>query len=320
VERSACQVGGRSLGVGRRVAAAFFYAVLIWPSVTFAVTLSIKEVAPGVFEHQGQNVALDAPGHDDIANIGFIVGSRCVAVIDTGGSVRTGRALRAAVRARTKLPICYVIDTHVHVDHLLGNFAFVDDHPHFVGHASLASAITRSRDFFIKNYAGDFDGAPTASQLITPDTPVSETMEIDLGDRRLTLQAWPNAHTDCDLTVFDEKTATLWTGDLLFRERIPALDGSIKGWIAAIDVLSKKSAKLVIPGHGSTARDIGIAFASERHYLQTVADGVRAAIANGESIQWAIAHVALDEKSQWLLWDTAHAHNLARAYEELEWE
>ena len=104
-------------------------------------TLAVDELAPGVYVHRGAQVSLDAPGHDDIANIGFIVGSRCVAVIDTGGSVRIGRALRAAVRRHTALPICYVINTHVHVDHVLGNWAFKDDRASFVGHAALAQAI-----------------------------------------------------------------------------------------------------------------------------------------------------------------------------------
>ena len=45
---------------------------------------------PGIYVHLGKNLPLDAPGHDDIANIGFIVGSRCVAVIDTGGRCGSG--------------------------------------------------------------------------------------------------------------------------------------------------------------------------------------------------------------------------------------
>ena len=299
---------------------AFSIVAIFFSTLSLSQTFRIDEIASGVFVHRGKNVALDAAGHDDIANIGFIVGSHCVAVIDTGGSVRIGKLLRAAVRERTKLPICYVIDTHVHVDHVLGNFAFVADRPHFVGHAALAAAIARSRDFFIANYLNDFDGAPTAAQIIAPDILVNDTFDLDLGDRHLTLKAWPKAHTDCDVTVFDEKTSTLWTGDLLFRERIPALDGSVTGWLKAIDALSQHPAKFVVPGHGSPAADMAAAIAPEQNYLRALVDGVRDAIAHGESMQWAIDHVAVSEKPHWQLWDSAHAHNVARAYEELEWE
>jgi quinoprotein relay system zinc metallohydrolase 2 len=284
----------------------------------FAAPLDVEAIAPGVFVHVGKLVALDAPGHDDIANIGFVVGSRCVAVIDTGGSVRIGRALRATVRARSSLPICYVINTHVHVDHVLGNFAFNEDKPEFVGHAALVDAIARSRAYFIEHYPGDFDGNPTPEQIIAPGKTVSDTLDLDLGTRHLKLRAWPKAHTDCDLTVQVDDDV-LWTGDLLFRKRIPALDGSVKGWIAAIDVLARTRAKWIVPGHGAVTQDLEGALAPERRYLQALVDGVTAELDAGKSIEDAIEHVGISEKPNWKLWETAHPRNVSLAYRELEW-
>jgi quinoprotein relay system zinc metallohydrolase 2 len=281
---------------------------------------NVVAAAPGVYVHIGRQVALDAPGHDDIANIGFIVGAKCVAVIDTGGSVRTGRALRAAVRSRTSLPICYVINTHVHVDHVLGNLAFKEDKPSFVGHAALAEAMLRSRQYFVNEYGADFDTPPSVDQVLGPDRLVEHDLTLDLGDRPLQLRAWPKAHTDCDLTVYDERTATLWSGDLLFRGRLPALDGSIKGWLSAIDELTLLKASVVVPGHGGVTPDLAAALAPERHYLQAVLEGVRRELSEGKPMQDAIDHVAYDQKSRWLVWDGVHQRNVTRAYEELEWE
>jgi quinoprotein relay system zinc metallohydrolase 2 len=289
---------------------------------TFAAgaPLDASEIAPGVFVHTGKLLALDAAGHDDIANIGFVVGTRCIAVIDTGGSPRVGRALRDTVRRHSQLPICYVINTHVHVDHVLGNAAFKQDKPAFVGHAALADAIARSRSFFLEHYPGDFDAPATADQVIAPDKTVATTLVLDLGGRHLQLRAWPKAHTDCDLTVYVDDAQVLWTGDLLFRERIPALDGSARGWLAVIDELSLTNAKLAVPGHGAVTNDLAAALAPERRYLQSLVDGVRAEIAAGKPIEDAMAHVGNDEKANWRLWDSAHAHNVSRVYQELEWE
>ena len=306
----------------RRVASALTSIVLGIAGVAAnaADSFAVNALAAGAFAHAGKQLTLDAPGHDDIANLGFVIGTKCVAVIDTGGSVRTGRALRAAIRAQTSLPVCYVINTHGHVDHVLGNAAFVADHPQFVGHARLAAALVRSRELFLREYATDLDAPATAGQIIGPDVAVAETLQLDLGRRRLTLRAWPKAHTDCDLSVLDETSGTLFAGDLLFRERIPAVDGSAKGWIGVIDRMSRMRVQRVVPGHGAVAGDLKKAFAPERRYLQTLVDGARASIARGESMNTAIAHVGLAEKSHWLLWDSAHAHNVARVYQELEWE
>ena len=285
-----------------------------------AESFNVTAIAPGVFVHAGRTLALDAPGHDDIANLGFVVGTRCVAVIDSGGSVRTGRALREAIGQRTPLPVCYVINTHVHVDHVLGNAAFKADQPKFVGHAMLAAALARSRQLFLREYAADLDAPASADQIIAPDTTVADTLDLDLGGRMLKLKAWPKAHTDCDLTVVDETSGTMFAGDLLFRDRVPALDGSAIGWLAAIDALAKVKARHVVPGHGPLADDIATALAPERRYLQVLVDGVRTAIAAGESMNDAIAHVGIGDKAHWQLWDSAHAHNVARVYQELEWE
>jgi quinoprotein relay system zinc metallohydrolase 2 len=282
--------------------------------------LSFSEVAAGVFVHVGKPLPLDAPGHDDIANIGFIVGAKCIAVIDTGGSVRIGRALRAAITARSAVPICYVINTHVHVDHILGNVAFKDEHTSFIGHAGLPAAISRSRNLFLEQYAADLDSKSTADQIIVPDRLVERSVDLELGKRHLILRAWPMAHTDCDLTVYDVRTETLWTGDLLFRERLPALDGSVKGWLAIIDELSSMKARTVVPGHGPISPDVAASFVPERRYLQSLVEGVRKEIVAGKPMEQAITEVSLTEKSHWLLWDSVHPHNVARVYEELEWE
>jgi quinoprotein relay system zinc metallohydrolase 2 len=292
--------------------------------LAFAVDASagfnLSELAPGVFVHLGRQLALDVPGHDDIANTGFIIGDKCVAVIDTGGSATIGRELRAAIGKRTALPVCYVINTHVHVDHVLGNAAFDGEGVSFVGSARLSEAIARSRDFFVKEYADDLASAPGARQVIGPDVLVEDELVLDLGARQLQLHAWPAAHTDCDLTVYDPKSGTLWTGDLLFRGRLPALDGSVKGWLSVLDAMKGMKAKLAVPGHGPATHDLAAAIVPERRYLQALADGVRRELAKAESVDDAIEHVAAAEKPHWALWDKVHAHNVVRAYQELEWE
>lgn len=306
--------------IGTRLACVAVALMACMSSWASEPAFSLQEVAPGVFVHFGQQLALDAPGHDDIANIGFIVGKQCVAVIDTGGSTRIGRALRAAIRQRTAQPVCYVINTHVHVDHVLGNFAFIPDHPSYVGHAALPDAIAHNRLYFLAQYPEDLDQPPSAQQIIAPDRLVQAELELDLGGRRLSLRAWPKAHTDCDLTVLDRKSGTLWTGDLLFRDRLPAVDGDVAGWLAVIDELAGLKVRRAIPGHGPLAPDLAAALVPERRYLRALLEGVHEEIKLGKSMQDAIKNVAAAEQPHWLLWDRTHPRNVARVYQQLEWQ
>ncbi|WP_440223121.1 quinoprotein relay system zinc metallohydrolase 2 [Dokdonella sp. MW10] len=307
---------------GRAVTAlALFFATTVAIAVSAPKALPVDELAPGVFVHVGAHKALDAQGHDDIANLGFVVGTRCVAVIDTGGSVRTGRALLAAVRVRTALPVCHVISTHGHVDHVLGNAAFRGEGTTFTGHANLAASLERSRELFARDYADDLEPAGDASAIVAPTNAVTGTQQLDLGGRTLTLRAWPLSHTDADLSVFDDASGTLWTGDLLFRERLPAIEGSATGWLAVDAELARlPGVRHVVPGHGATTADLAGALARQDAYLRALVDDIRAALKRGDAMQDVIVKAGHAQRRDWQLWDETHPRNVARVYQALEWE
>ncbi len=280
----------------------------------------VVEVAQGIYLHEGIHVRFEDPQHDDIANIGFIQGEKCVAVIDTGGSVIIGQALHEAIRSVTDLPICHVINTHVHFDHVLGNLAFVNDKPEFIGHAGLADAIEANRAFFLEQFASDLGPNPSDKSIIGPTKTVDNSIELDLGGRTLLLTAHQTAHSHADLTILDKKTKTLWTGDLLFRERIPSLDGSVKGWLAVMEVLKGYDVKYVIPGHGPPGSNWPESMSAQEEYLSVLLNETRQAKADGLFMEDAIEIVGSAEKEKWLLFDQHHRSNVSRAFIELEWE
>jgi quinoprotein relay system zinc metallohydrolase 2 len=281
---------------------------------------NLEEVAAGIYVHQGMHLPLEDPRHDDIANIGFIVGERCVAVVDTGGSVRIGQALRRAIRDVTPLPVCYVINSHIHFDHLLGNSAFRQDNPAFVGHYKLRQAIAANRNFFLDAFGADLGENPSDDDIIGPDTLVEDTLELDLGNRELLLVARPTAHSHADLTVFDRKTNTLWLADLLFMKRIPVLDGSLRGWLQFLAAMRREEFSGVIPGHGPAIANWPEAVMAQQRYLHALLDETRSAIVNDVFMEDALETVGQTQHGLWLLFDQNHKRNVTRAYKELEWE
>jgi quinoprotein relay system zinc metallohydrolase 2 len=254
--------------------------------------------------------------------LAFIIGSNGVAVIDTGGSPKVGAELLKAIRAHTDLPIKYVINTHMHPDHVFGNAAFANEKPIFVGHRKLPGALAARADRYLKineELLGQeaFDG----TQIIPPTLLVEDTLELDLGERTLIVTAHKTAHTDNDVTVYDKQTQTLFLGDLLFAKHVPALDGSIRGWLTLLDQLSKRQdVARAVPGHGPASMEWPDALAAEKRYLARIAEDVRDFIKQGQTLAQAAKEAGLSEKDAWLLFEEYHARNVSAAFAELEWE
>ena len=282
--------------------------------------LPVDEIAPGVFVHSGKTALMTRENVGAIANIGFIIGESAVAVIDTGGSVREGQQLLAAIRARTDRPIRYVINTHGHPDHVFGNAAFVRDGTSFVGHRNLPRALATRGPFYIDAFRRIMGGELIDEVRMVPPTILLDGITtLDLGQRTLTLRAWPAAHTDNDLTVLDEQTGTLFAGDLVFLSHTPVLDGSLRGWLNVMSELANLPAQRVVPGHGAVS-EWPAALADQRRYLETLAADIRALVASGKSIRAAADAAAAAERSRWQLFDDFHARNATAAFSEIEWE
>jgi len=294
------------------------------PARSIAATIPVlpfpmTEVAPGIHVRQGVHEEATVENQDGIANIGFIVGGNAVAVLDPGGSRADGERLRASIRELTELPIRYVVMTHLHPDHVFGAIAFADDKPVFVGHARMAGMLVQRGEFY-RNSLADILGIEEAGDYAKPDLLVDGSATLDLGGRILRLQAHPTAHTDNDLSILDEATGTLWLGDLLFMDRIPALDGSILGWLAQTKALRSAPATRAVPGHGPPVVPWPDAAAAQERYLGGLVRDIRAIISQGGEIEQAVATVGLSERGEWVLFDDYHGRNVTGAFKELEWE
>ena len=230
--------------------------------------------------------------------------------------------------AATNLPVCYVINTHAHPDHMLGSVAFAGANPPaapiFVANARFTGTLAAREPFYLNALQRDFAVQMTHASVIYPTLAVDKSLEIDLGDRVLTLQAWPTSHTDNDLTVYDQRTRTLFASDLLFVQHLPALDGSLRGWVSVMAELKRLDVATVVPGHGPVSNDWPAAMDAQADYLNGLLRDTRAAIRNRLTIQQAIDTIAIAKlpapTPPWRLTDRFHRRNVTAAYAELEWE
>ena len=281
----------------------------------------LQKIADGIFVHVGGHELPNSNNHGDTSNAGFIIGDEAVAVIDTGGSYLAGTALRDTIKAKTSKPIRYVINTHMHPDHVLGNSAFKSDQPRFIAHGKMARALQARGARYLET-AQDAMGqeAFRGTEIVLPTEGVSDVTTLDLGGRKLKLVAMPTAHTDNDLVVIDEKTQTAFVGDLVFSGHVPALDGSILGWVQVLQNLGEKPPKLIVPGHGPASMGWQEATKPMLRYLSAVIDDIREIIASGGTMSDAISAAAVREAPHWELFSEFHKRNVTAAFAELEWE
>ena len=280
-----------------------------------------QQIADGIFAHHGRHELPNPGNHGDTSNGGFVIGEDSVAVIDTGGSFLTGEALRESVKAATTKPIRFVINTHMHPDHVLGNVAFKANQVRFVAHGKMARALSaRGRRYIAAARESMGEEAFRGTEIVLPTEGVTEITSLDLGGRKLKLTPKPTAHTDNDLVILDEKTHTAFVGDLVFSGHIPALDGSILGWVQVLRKLGEQPPKLIVPGHGPASMGWQAAYGPMLRYLDTIIHDVRQIISEGGTMNDAIKGAALKEAPHWELFDEFHKRNVTAAFAELEWE
>jgi quinoprotein relay system zinc metallohydrolase 2 len=304
-----------------KIAVYLVHIAMFWLCTTASADpWNLEQAAAGIYVHHGVHEDMSEGYHGDICNISFVIGSKGIAVIDTGGNAQVGQQLLAHIRQISHLPILYVINTHVHPDHIFGNAAFLPEHPIFVGHAKLPDAMERRQEQYLR-INQEWQGSEFAgSSIIKPSLLVSDSTQLDLGGRVLTLTAYPTAHTNTDITVMDSSTQTLWTGDLLFAERTPSIDGDIKAWINIISQLKSAQAKQIIPGHGPVLSDWQAALDKQQLYLNTLLNDVRDSIKHGEMMESAMQSAAKSQKQQWQLFEIINPRNVNLIYPALEWE
>ncbi|MEY8881840.1 quinoprotein relay system zinc metallohydrolase 2 [Donghicola sp. XS_ASV15] len=282
--------------------------------------LDLSEVAPGVYVHIGEIAEPNPENRGDVANMGAIVGRDSVAVIDSGSTRQVGEALWRAVRKVTELPVQHLILTHMHPDHVLGAAVFAEAGADVIGHEGLARALADRQGSYLLRMEQEV-GAELFKGTIAPavNIEVADEMSIDLGLREVTLNAWPLAHTQTDLTVHVPDAELLFAGDLLFDDHCPSLDGSVVGWQTVLDDLIAFQVTQMVPGHGEVLawppKDLPL-----KRYLADLEAETRAALDKGSRLDEAAMTVAHEASKEWRLCSTYTPRNATVTYTELEWE
>ena len=285
-----------------------------------ADVLEIQPVADNVWALVGPSVQRDAVNLGNNATFGLVVTDEGAVLIDSGGSRGGAEMIDEAIRSVTDQPVVYVINTGGQDHRWLGN-----DYWQGQGATIIASAaaVEDQKERTEPQLAGQrerigagFEGTIPVYASVTFDT----DYRLDIGGLSLEIMQRGPGHTVGDSFVWLENRDVMFTGDIVFADRIlgtgPA--HNTKSWVAVFEAMAAFDPAHVVPGHGR-ATDLATARHDTYDYLVHLRSEVGKLIAAGGEIFDA----PTIDQSDWSYlrqYDAFIGRNAQAVYEEMEWE
>ena len=292
------------------------------PVEAATVKMETVRIADGAYFVQGLSALGSSANQNFISNAAFVVTDDGVVVIDALGSPPLARRLLEEIRRVTAQPVKWVIVTHYHADHVYGLQVFRDQGATIVAHA-LAREYLESDTARLRLQASReelFPWIDEHTRLVPPDRWVgtvdahADTV-IRVGHTDFLLRPVGPSHTPEDLVVFVPSLGVLFSGDLLFRGRIPFVgQADSGGWIRALDRLLALDAQVVVPGHGPPSTEPRADMALTRDYLVYLRERMGEAARNMEPFDEAYARTDWSRFSGLPLFTAANRMNAYNTY------
>ena len=204
------------------------------------ITFKSIELSDGLYMFEGQLFE----GREGFAggNFALLTGSDGIILIDDAIEPMAEKVIEA-VEAHTKHPVDYLINTHVHGDHIGGNAALNETGATIVTHDNIRHRMV----------------ADNATKAALPVVTFSDAVTFHLNGHTAHVFHIPTAHTDGDAVVHFPGVNIIASGDILFNGMYPFIDldkgGSVAGFIAAQEIILAMSDEdtKIISGHGPLA-------------------------------------------------------------------
>lgn len=295
--------------------------LLCWAALAGAAEATVDVRAERVGAHswyvQGLPGAASTANQGFMSNAGFVVTKEGVVVFDALGTPALARQLIAEIRKRTPLPIRRVIVSHWHADHYYGLrefkaagaeiWAHAAARP-VLGSAAVAERLAQRRAILAPWLGDDF-------QVAAPDLWLSGDTDFSLGGLTFRVRHVGPAHSPEDLALFVDNDGVLFSGDLVFKGRVPFVgEADSRAWLAALDRLLALKPRLMVPGHGAASRAPQNDLALTRDYLIDLRAKMGRAVADFVPFDAAFAAADWSRWSALPAYAEAHRRNAYNTY------
>lgn len=231
------------------------------------------------------------------SNAAFVVTNEGVLMFDTGSSPQIGEALREVVRSVTDQPVRWIINTHSHGDHWLGNGAFMADEPEQILASDQTIRVMQEQGAeWVSRFNAMTEGATGEYEPVPARDAVTESGVHHFAELEAHILYSPRAHSPGDLAVWLPEKQLLLAADVIYTGRGPAtFDSNVQGWIAFLEEFMALQPQTVLPGHGKPG---GIEVVQNMHdYFSTLWDLVEEGYEAGK-MDYEIAELARERMAR----------------------
>ncbi len=269
--------------------------LLLLTSIALADSVSTKQrtvtkLAEGVYVIRHA----DAPDTFPQGNTTVVIGDREVLVVDSCYMPSSAREDIAQIRQWTDKPVRWLVNTHWHYDHTMGNGVYAEAFPgiHIVAQSETAKQVAGYNPGWFERFPARADlfrqilesgkkpdgsgplsesekkeyqtaAAGVATVQVefkqlhdrAPDLAFDGGLSLDLGNRPVQIKFLGRGNTAGDAVVYLPKEKIVATGDLLVHP-VPYLFGGYPyEMIETLQRLGRMDAAVLVPGHGDIQRD-----------------------------------------------------------------
>ena len=291
--------------------------VVFLAAMVFGYDLNPKKISDTVYQFEGVKEVPNSKNGGNMVNTYWVKAHNSWIVIDSGPSYKYAKEAYEKMQKIENLPVKYILNTHRHEDHWLGNVYFKEKFG-----AKIYATKAQAKEYpagMTPNYVHvltpeDYKG----TKVIAIDEFITEDKTMTWDGRILEFKHFDYAvHSPEDLMAYMPDEKVLLAGDILFSERIPRItDGSVEGGLKSLDVVEKYDVKVYATGHGKYTDDTAIV--QMREYFTALKETALAAIDEGMDLSEYVNSADFSSFKDRYMMDDLHKGNLSHAFREYE--
>lgn len=225
------------------------------------------------------------------SNSHFVITDNGVLVFDTGSSETIGKEIIKTIESVTNQPIRWVVNSHSHADHWLGNAAFAEMGAEIISTESSIEIMRKNGQVDVNAFFRMTKGETGVTRLSYPTSLISGGERRNLGGVTVEFFLTNDGHSPGDVLMWLPQQKIIFGGDITSAEWVPIMTprGNVPQLVNVLNMLKKMKPEFVLTGHGKTTTVESLVRDSE--FLEAAWTLVKEGYSEDKTLDLIVPHV-----------------------------